>query len=94
MPNLTWVSLNGNQITAAGICELLPVLFGARKLDALELADNPLGDEGVALLAQLTTFLSSMLLNNVGMTDKGLHALIQPESEYCNIPTASTIPGG
>eukprot|EP01045_Picozoa_sp_COSAG04_P023857 COSAG04_NODE_2901_length_3403_cov_2.324455_2_plen_315_part_00 len=80
MPRVLWrdLDLDGNDLTAAGIISLVPALrrpWGSG-LTFLRVADNPLGDAGVAALAKaLPPTLEQLDVDTTGCGDDGLVAL-------------------
>lgn len=48
-------------------------------LKTLDVSDNPIGDEGVEILVAGLPALEELILDNVGMGDRGAHVLLQRE---------------
>jgi len=76
LPRLRSLNLESNRIGAAGMVEILRPLVGLREL---LVHDNPLGDEGAALIAEATTGFQALDLSKIGLQLPGLRALVTSE---------------
>jgi len=67
-------------MTAAGISSLVPALRAAECVVSLTLDENPIGDAGAAVCAQLIPWLpklEDLLLDETGITDSGVATLVE-----------------
>ena len=73
-PEVTWVGLFDQEITASGLHELLRGFSGNKSIFHLDLGRNPIGDEGIK---ELCSFLATnrsvteIYLWETGITDEG-----------------------
>lgn len=72
---LIQLDFSGNKLTAASVEALTKVDIGS--VYTLQLSRNPIGDDGVELVAKhkRTEELANLYLDHVGMTDRGAKAL-------------------
>ena len=93
---ITKINLRGNSITHAGVAQLKEALIESLSVTSLDLGHNPLGDEGVRLVAgalEACSTVEDLSLDSTGMGAKGLIALTlaaadHPSLRYLNLEGA------
>lgn len=82
--DLERLNVSSNQLSARFCVQLNGVLQAQSlpKLMELDLSDNPIGNNGVALLASSMTFLEIVHIRNVGLDEQGCRLLHARVSEY------------